>query len=141
MDSSTHTDASAIGHLRCGDGSVLTALLRSGNELADTYAKGAAMQTRAPSSYREEVVRRFSLVSHYARWVGHAAALANCYPVASDNGGIRFIRDSTASKPTQKKKPASHCASGERDDGSGSLFERSEPIAAVATRIRKRFRR
>ena len=128
-----HTEASAVGKVLCGDGSPLTATLRRGNMLADEYAKAAAMETRAPKRFRDEVWRRFADVSQCAMWLGQVTALANHCPVDDGSGGGHvFIRDSTARRRSPKAKPRPRVV--------GSLVDRSAKIAAVFERIRSRIR-
>ena len=53
-----HTAAADVGRRRLGNGSLLTARDRLGNDLADRLAKQAVQQHRVPRSIREAVARQ-----------------------------------------------------------------------------------
>ena len=65
-----HTPEDAVGVVRIGDGSLLTATDRFGNAEADRFAKLAVEEHRVPVQLREAVLRHVELQLHLAKWIG-----------------------------------------------------------------------
>ena len=93
-----HTGEDAVGSAKCGDGTVLTHELRSGNMEADSLAKRAALSVQAPDDYRDAVLRESQRVVEHATWLGLVTERANCFmhgvggPVSRDSEGVPRCR-------------------------------------------------
>ena len=71
-----HTPEDAVGVLRIGDGSFLTATDRYGNDEADRLAKSAVEELRVPRDVREAVREHTELQMHVATWLGQVTSVA-----------------------------------------------------------------
>ncbi len=106
-----HCGLDEIGRAVLGDGSLLTAVDRVTNELADTYAKQAVELHRVPVAVRKRVTDAAAGVREAAMWLGRVTHLANNQPAAPR-------RDSEASRRS---------AGMRRRHGAGRRRTRSAP--------------
>jgi len=84
-----HTAAADIERRRIGNGSLLTAADRRGNDLADHHAKAAVEEHRVPRPIREDILAQERSVGLMARWVAQVTIDANAW-------GPHQLRDSEA---------------------------------------------
>ena len=82
------------------DGSVLTAIDRDANILADQYAKAAAAGNRVPGAARKTILRRHAEVIDMATWIAKVTVEADRFRLP--NGTV--VRDSEALKVHRKRR-------------------------------------
>ena len=94
-----------VGRRRLGNGDVLTARDRRGNEEADRLAKEAVQFHRVPKSVRQSIMEQEKQVSAMAWWVAQVTSAANSW-------GPQALRDSesaparnTAPRVGRRQKP------------------------------------
>ena len=85
-----HTGPSHIGTATLSDGSLMTRIDQSANDLADKLAKSAALEFRVPLQVRSRIAADQVLARQLAMWIGQATAMASAYP--SPDG--KLVRDS-----------------------------------------------
>ena len=85
-----HTGPSHIGIATLSDGSLMTRIDQSANDLADKLAKSAALEFRVPLQVRSRIAADQVLACQLAMWIGQATAMASAYP--SPDG--KLVRDS-----------------------------------------------
>ncbi len=75
-----HCSLDDVGRVSLGDGSLMTAVDRMANELADTYAKQAVEEHRVPPALRSRVKEAAEHVRKIAMWLGRVTHLASNQP-------------------------------------------------------------
>jgi len=82
-----HTAVADVGRRCIGDGSLLSARDRRGNEIADFHAKEAVAEHRVPTPVRQAILDQERQVASMARWVAQVTVDANAW-------GPNRLRDS-----------------------------------------------
>ena len=87
-----HTVAADVGRRRNGNGALLTAVDRDGNDAADQLAKLAVRGHRVPPSVRKAIAAQEQQVTAMAWWVARVTVAANAW-------GPQQLRDSDSAPP------------------------------------------
>ena len=121
-----HTAAWQIGMVVKSDGTLLSAMDRDANDLADKGAKVAATGRRVAEAVRALLRAEAGEVADMARWIAMVTVLANHF----DMGDGTFIRDSqadrscrVAAKRGRKRKVERMLPSGPAEDGTERLLK------------------
>ena len=120
-----HTAAHDVGVRVKSDGTLLTAVDRRANDLADKLAKAAAAGRRFQEEVRRRLREEADQVTEMAVWLARVTVHANRFPV----GPRETVRDSLAAvRGARSKKNAGR---GQRGSCSGARGTRSKNMVDV----------
>ena len=110
-----HTGRHSVNSATCSDGSLLTALSRRANALADLAAKHAAHSHRVPWRIRSAISQQIAAITHGVAMVGCATAAANAHEVrivdeATGEVYTKLARDSMANQDLRDARLIKHTA-------------------------------
>ena len=105
-----HTSEDAVGVLRLGDGTFLSATDRFGNSEADRLAKLAVEEHRVPATVRQAVQKHTELQRHLAMWLGQVTAAAGDWqgggPTRDTAASRKMAREAAKARGGQKQTRA-----------------------------------